>query len=239
MGVTDGAYGVWGVGDQSGIGVLGDGYGTNAYGVYGYGDYAGVYAVNYGGTAVIAYSDTRAGEFDGDVDVNGTLTKSGGSFKIDHPLDPANKFLYHSFVESPDMKNIYDGVVTLDASGGATVTLPAWFEALNTNFRYLLTPIGAAAPNLHIAAEISGQSFKIAGGIAGMKVCWQVTGTRQDAWAKAHPIPVEQDKTSSQRGHYLHPKLYGHASDPDLMAASHATAQQWHQKHNKSKVPFK
>ena len=50
----------------------------------------------------------------GNVDVIGTLSKGGGSFKIDHPLDPANKYLYHSFVESPDMKNMYDGNVTTD-----------------------------------------------------------------------------------------------------------------------------
>jgi hypothetical protein len=44
-------------------------------------------------------------------------------FRIDHPLDPANKYLNHSAVESPDMKNIYDGVVTLDADGEAVVEL--------------------------------------------------------------------------------------------------------------------
>ena len=50
----------------------------------------------------------------GKVKITGNLEKAGGSFKIDHPLDPANKYLYHSFVESPDMKNVYDGVVVLD-----------------------------------------------------------------------------------------------------------------------------
>ena len=43
------------------------------------------------------------------------------------------------------MKNIYDGVVTLDVYGEAEVQLPAWFEALNTDFRYQLTAIGASA----------------------------------------------------------------------------------------------
>ena len=92
--------------------------------------------------------------FDGDVDVLGTLSKSSGSFKIDHPLDPANKYLYHSFVESPDMKNIYDGNVTTDGSGTAIVTMPAWFEALNTDFRYQLTVIGQLAQAI-VASEIS------------------------------------------------------------------------------------
>lgn len=75
--------------------------------------------------------------------VDGRLTKAAGSFKIDHPLDPANKYLLHSFVESPDMMNIYNGEVALDGLGKATVELPAWFEALNQDFRYQLTAIGS------------------------------------------------------------------------------------------------
>ena len=66
----------------------------------------------------------------GNVSVTGTLSKGSGSFKIDHPLDPKNKYLYHSFVESPDMMNIYNGNITTDANGFATVEMPDWFEAL-------------------------------------------------------------------------------------------------------------
>ncbi len=62
----------------------------------------GIYAEG-GGTGL-------AGEFGGNVTVHGNVSKAGGSFRIDHPLDPANQYLSHSFVESqPDMKNIYDG----------------------------------------------------------------------------------------------------------------------------------
>ncbi|GCE24163.1 hypothetical protein [Dictyobacter kobayashii] len=141
--------------------------------------------------------------------MNGSLSKGGGSFLIDHPLDPANKSLYHSFVESPDMKNIYDGVTQLDNAGKATVALPAWFESLNSDFRYQLTAIGAAAPNLHIAQEVHNKQFQIAGGKAGMKVSWQVTGIRQDAWAKANRIPVEVNKSTTERGRYHHPEVFG------------------------------
>ncbi|HEX9934556.1 MAG TPA: hypothetical protein VGB38_05105, partial [bacterium] len=150
-----------------------------------------------------------AGFFDGNVHVSGTLTKTAGSFKIDHPLDPANKYLCHSFVESPDMMNIYNGIVTLDAGGEAVVELPDYFQALNKDFRYQLTAIGYPAPNLHVAQKISGNRFKIAGGSPGMEVSWQVTGVRQDPYAKAHPILVELDKTSKERGKYLHPREYG------------------------------
>jgi hypothetical protein len=149
----------------------------------------------------------------GNVQVVGNLSKGGGSFKIDHPLDPANKYLYHSFVESPDMMNIYNGIVTLDSHGRATIEMPEWFEALNSDFRYQLTAIGAPGPNLFVAKEIDGNHFSIAGGKPGMKVSWQVTGIRQDAWANAHRIPVEEDKQGNERGKYLHPELFGAGED--------------------------
>jgi hypothetical protein len=149
-----------------------------------------------------------AAVFLGDVQVVGTLTKSSGSFKIDHPLDPANKYLYHSFVESPDMKNIYDGVVTTDAKGNATVTLPDWFGALNKDFRYQLTVIGDFAQVI-ISQEIASNQFSIRSDKPNVKVSWQVTGTRQDAYANAHRIQVETDKPLAEQGRYLHPKELG------------------------------
>jgi hypothetical protein len=144
----------------------------------------------------------------GSLDVTSSLTKPAGSFKIDHPLDPANKYLYHSFVESPDMKNIYDGVAALDDNGEAVVTLPDWFEALNRDFRYQLTTIGGFAP-VFVAEEIQNNHFKISGGRGGIRVSWQVTGARQDAFAKAHRIQVEVEKAPKDRGRYLHPELFG------------------------------
>jgi len=168
------------------------------------------------------------------------LEKAGGSFKIDHPLDPANKYLHYSFVESPDMKNVYDGVVVLDNKGKAEIELPDWFGALNKDFRYQLTAIGAPGPNLYIAEEISEATntkyssksrsssnknknnnntrFKIAGGTSGMKVSWQVTGIRKDPWANANRIEVEEDKPAKERGYYLHPDLY---SQPEEKGISH------------------
>jgi hypothetical protein len=141
----------------------------------------------------------------------GRLSKGGGGFKIDHPLDPDNKYLYHSFVESPDMMNVYNGNVTLDKKGEAWVKLPDYFEALNEEFRYQLTPIGAPAPNLHVAKEISDNSFLIAGGKAGIEVSWQVTGIRKDAYAKAHRIVSVVTKKAENRGKYIHPRELGKA----------------------------
>jgi hypothetical protein len=148
-----------------------------------------------------------AGVFIGKVYVAGELQKGGGGFKIDHPLDPANAYLNHSFVESDARKNVYDGTVVLDEHGAATVVLPPWFERLNREVRYQLTAIGAPAPELHIAAEVANNHFRIAGGRAGLKVCWQVTGIRQDAWAQAFPLVVEEVKSTDAAGAYLHPGL--------------------------------
>jgi hypothetical protein len=131
--------------------------------------------------------------------VNGLLSKTGGSFKIDHPIDPANKYLSHSFVESPDMMNIYNGVVTLDKKGQAEVHLPNWFQALNRDFRYQLTCLGGFAP-VYVSQEIRSNKFRIAGGHPDLRVSWMVTGIRHDAWADAHRIQVEETKPDTERG---------------------------------------
>jgi hypothetical protein len=144
----------------------------------------------------------------GKVDVYGTLSKGGGSFKIDHPLDPANKYLYHSFVESPDMMNIYNGNVTTDASGAATVELPEWFETLNRDFRYQLTVIGQFAQAI-VASKVANHQFVIKTDKPNVEVSWQVTGIRQDAFANANRIQVEVEKAPADRGHYLYPELVG------------------------------
>src|SRR5450755_2744812 len=227
-----GQYGVEGFGNANGTGVYGTGYiGVSGIGTIGMEGVAstggyGVYARNTGtGDALVAENQTGgyAGYFAGDVFVNGTLSKSGGSFKIDHPLDPANKYLSHSFVESPDMMNIYDGVAVLDANGEAVVPMPDWFGVLNRDFRYQLTCIGGFAP-VYVAEEISDSRFKIGGGKPGMKVSWQVTGIRHDAWANAHRIPVEQAKPERERGLYLHPELFGAPAGKSIALARHPEA---------------
>lgn len=96
----------------------------------------------------------------------------------------------------------------LTAPAKAIVILPDWFEALNGDFRYQLTPIGAAFVP-YIADEIAGNQFKIGGGVSGRKVSWQVTGIRRDAFANANRIQVEEMKPSSAVGTYLHPEAFG------------------------------
>lgn len=149
-----------------------------------------------------------AGFLYGNVLVFGNLTELGGASRTDHPLDPANKYLSHSVVESSDMMNIYNGNIVTDASGEANVQMPDWFEALNQDFRYQLTVIGQFAQAI-VSEEIASGRFQIKTDKPNVKVSWQVTGIRHDAWANAHRIPVEETKSEKERGFYLTPDLFG------------------------------
>lgn len=189
-------------------GVIGSNGGTNEIlaGILGLGNSAisnGAIAAKFRGKLRIE----NFGAQPGDLRVEGTLTKAGGSFKIDHPLDPENKYLYHSFVESPDMKDIYDGTVTTDENGQAVVQLPEWFEALNRDFRYQLTVIGTFAQAI-VAEKIKDNRFTLKTSIPNVEVSWLVTGIRRDAWANKNRIPVEEEKPEKERGYYLHPAAF-------------------------------
>lgn len=100
--------------------------------------------------------------------------------------------------------------------------LPDWFEVLNREFRYQLTPIGGPGPNLYIAETIQNNRFKIAGGEPGLEVSWQVTGIRHDPYAEANQVRVEVDKPDDERGTYLYPQGYG---QPETMGLAYIEAQ--------------
>ena len=240
---SDSGIGVFGIATGvSGTAVLGEGISVGSEengvvgvahgggsGVFGSNDHPngiGVLAINgSGGDALFASAGMGglAAFFDGDVHVSGNLSKSSGSFKIDHPLDPANKYLYHSFVESPDMMNIYNGTVTTDGQGNAVIHMPKWFEALNRDFRYQLTVIGQLA-QAFVASEMVNNIFAIQTDKPNVKVSWQVTGIRQDAYANAHRIPVEQSKPEKERGFYLHPELFSAPVEKSIAANRHRGA---------------
>jgi hypothetical protein len=158
-----------------------------------------------------------AGAFLGDVVVTGNLSKGGGSFKIDHPLDPENKYLYHSFVESPDMMNIYNGNIVTDERGQAVVKLPEYFEALNFEFRYQLTVIGQFAQAI-VSSKIKNNEFTIMTSSPDVEVSWQVTGVRRDAWAIKNRIQVEVKKNEGERDLYLHPEAFGYSEDRGIQS---------------------
>jgi len=202
--------GVWG---------YANGVDTN-YGIYGQ---AGGGSVNY------------AGYFDGDIYVGGTIYTPGPlGMRMDHPEDPANKYLNQAAVVSDDVKTVYDGVAVLDGAGEATVELPEWAELVSGDFRYQLTCVGAYAP-VYVADEIEGGVFTIAGGEPGMKVSWQVTGLRNDAYARAHPFPVEQDKAGSARGKYMYPEAYGLAAEAGESYRARAIGEEYRRASNAKK----
>ncbi len=230
-GASDGVHGVTFSGGGSGVAGVNNAGGTGVYGIGG----NGVIAISgaAGGVGLGAYNTSTgdalfaenqsggfAAFFLGNVDVDGNLSKAGGSFKIDHPLDPANKYLYHSFVESPDMMDIYNGNVTTDDAGNAVVTMPDWFEALNRDFRYQLTVMGQFAQAI-VSTQMANHSFAIKTDKPNVEVSWQVTGVRHDAWADAHRIPVEQVKADRDRGLYMHPELFGAPADKSIALAHH------------------
>jgi len=203
-------YGVYSIGSNSAggpIGVYGEGSGPSGKGVQGV-----VLASSTTSAAIygVAPSPSSAGYFIGNVAIFGNFSVSNGTkqFKIDHPLDPANKYLVHAAVESPDVMNIYNGNTTTNAEGEATVNLPAYFEALNRDFRYQLTVIGQFAQAI-VSSEIKENKFSIKTDKPNVKVSWQVTGIRNDPYAANNPMQVEVDKPANERGTYLYPEGYG------------------------------
>jgi hypothetical protein len=232
LGVSGSSYGVYGI-STSGVGVFGQTESStglsgvlgispaNSYGVRGQGgtgvagftvvnDGVGVRGESPGGYGIYGWSSNGwAGWFAGNVNVTGGCCEAAeGTFKIDHPLDPENKYLVQSAVQSADMMGIYNGNVTTNGKGEAVVTLPDWFEALNKDFRYQLTVMGQFAQAI-VAEEIRANHFTIKTDKPNVKVSWQVTGVRKDPYAKAHPIEVEVEKTQEEQGKYRHPAEWG------------------------------
>ncbi|MBL7903913.1 MAG: hypothetical protein JNL22_02720 [Bacteroidales bacterium] len=199
---TDGlGRGVYGLGTTTGI--RGD---APFFGLYGEATAASgakaVFADAPGGNNYGVYSQ-------GNVYVSENLTVSGNkSFIIDHPLDPSEKYLYHFNTESPEPYNMYRGTVILDENGSASVSLPDYFESINIDFTYHLTPVGKWAP-VYIADEIKGNQFLISGGEHGLKVSWQVTAVRNDPWVRDKGYQAEVEKPQSEKGTYIYPEGYG------------------------------
>jgi len=221
-GVTNGVKGeVW---SSSGTGVFGLNYATTGstsgvYGETGSNFGSGVsglatraFGINVGvNGGTNSFADGWGVYSDGDIGASGFK-----NFNIDHPLDPANKYLNHFSAEGPEALLIYRGNAVLDEQGQASVQLPHYFESINRDFQYHLTPIGAPAPMLHVASEIADNRFTIGGGAAGLKVSWTVTGVRNDPYARTYGKAIEQDKPAEHKGKYVHPQLYGQPTESGL-----------------------
>ncbi len=206
----DGVTGLGGTGFPTDLGG-GDGSG---------GSFTGGNSSAFGDGVDAAAGSGNAGNFYGNVEITGLLNGSTPAVKIDDPLDPANKYLLHAPVQSSEIMNIYTGNVTTDGLGQATVQLPEWFEVLNTDFRYQLTVIGQFAQAI-IGHKIENNRFEIRTSAPNVEVSWQVTGVRQDAYAKTHALVVEQEKEARLRGFYIHPELYGAPAEKQIEWARH------------------
>jgi hypothetical protein len=209
-------------------------------------------AQNRGGTGIIASGGQGtngsmrgfAGIFIGDLEVrDGNFAVLAGgtkNFKIDHPLDPENKYLYHAAIESSEVLNVYSGNVTTDEMGESTVSLPDWFQAINRDFRYQLTVVGTFAQAI-VADEIQKNRFRIKTSVPRVKVSWQVIGVRSDAAFLRRSFKVEEEKPQAERGTYLSPEAYNQpeergvkfAHQPEMMRSIRETGSKQIEKSSK------
>lgn len=209
------------VANGSGHGVVINNTGSSCYGVYasssGSAAYAGYFNASGSGgatglfcngtTGIYATGGTAA-IFNTAITCNGYITKSGGGFRIDNPLEPEKSFLNHEFVESDSAKNTYSGNVVLDANGEATIVMESWFSAINSAVSMTVSAQGQSMPNL-FWSEVDALTFKISGGAANGKVSWQMVGVRSDAWQKKNGKKVVLPKNAEQVGRFMNPEAYG------------------------------
>lgn len=143
---------------------------------------------------------------------NGVLGGSGTKpFRIDHPLDPENKYLFHYSSEGPEPLNVYSGNIVTDSQGRAWVQLPNYFGEINKNPRYQLTVLsdGNDFVQAMVSKKIANNRFQIHTSRPNIEVSWRIEATRNDRFVQAYGAPVEVDKTDSERGTYQRPELYG------------------------------
>jgi hypothetical protein len=226
QGISFGSLGTGVVGrNDGGIGVEGHTRSPYGDGVIGMNDSTGVigalgsFGPGFGGspTPAAVYGNGGASGWGGDFD---DAFASGGFYtplftmRIDHPGDPANRILQQAGVQSNELVSMYSGNVTTNSSGDAVVLLPAYVQTLNRDFRYQLTVVGQFAQAI-VAGEMQGDQFTIKTDKPGVKVSWQVTGVRQDGFAKTHPLVAEQEKKAGERGYYINPEAFGLPPYPD------------------------
>jgi hypothetical protein len=134
--------------------------------------------------------------------VDGVITATGTkNFRIQHP-EKEGKVLYHAAIESDQRINKYSGNTRTDDEGRAVVELPDYVQLVNKDFRYNLTVIGTFAQAI-VAEEFEDDRFVIETDEPNVKVSWELTGVRDDPYARENPYkPVrdaQKEKPSEQR----------------------------------------
>jgi hypothetical protein len=233
-GTTGTTYGFWGASNSGvGVGVVGNAIGAGAsLGLQGQNTSTTNNAIGSSGLAAGAtgrtygvYGQSNSGNNTAASGVYGFAAVpavawgiytphwlGGGTkaFFIDHPLDPENKYLTHYCSEGHEPLNVYSGNIKTDANGLATVTLPAYVEGANTDFRYQLTCMGQLA-NAVIKEKLQNNRFVILTDKPNVEVSWQLSGVRNDPTLRylIKGRPVEMAKDADARGKYLLPQAYG------------------------------
>ena len=140
----------------------------------------------------------------------GTLSKSAGSFFIDHPLPSlaATKTLRHSFIEGPQCDNIYRGKVTL-SSGTASINLDTVSKMTEGTFVVLNRDVQCFTTNETGFDSVKGfvenniLTIVCENNSSTDTISWMVVGERQDPSIKTAGITddegyllVEEDKVA-------------------------------------------
>ena len=156
------------------------------------------------GLAITGVDQTAAMEIrnNGTVWIKGTLTKGGGSFRIDHPL-PEKKdthHLYHSFIEGPKADLIYRGKINL-VNGTATVNIDEASTMTEGTFELLTRDAQCFVNNLSgwdlVKGNITGNILTITSQNTEStdEISWMVVAERNDEWFRDSEMTDDNDNT--------------------------------------------
>ncbi len=177
------------------------------------------------GHGVVGQADHLVAGSYGVFSLGNTAATGSKSFRIDHPLDPENKYLQHYCAEGPEPLNVYSGEVRTDDRGYAWVQLPDYFESINRDFRYQLTVVddedSAEFVLAKVVRRIQGNRFQVRTSVPNVAVSWEVKATRNDRFMQEHGAPTELDKPEYDRGYYQHPELYGLPKERSIRINAH------------------
>jgi hypothetical protein len=115
----------------------------------------------------------------------GALSKTSGSFRIDHPLKPDTHQLVHSFIEGPQADNIYRGRVAL-TDGSAVVNIDTVAGMTEGTFAALNRDIQCFTSNetgwCNVRGSVVGNILTIEAqdNTCTDTISWLVIGERQD-----------------------------------------------------------
>jgi hypothetical protein len=147
----------------------------------------------------------------GNVSVTGSLTAHTKNFSIPHPLNRDRLRLIHSSLEGPEYAVFYRGQAKIE-DGVATVTLPAYFEALTTEAgrTVQLTPLAEDdGPISALAASrVRDGAFTVRaldGSNPSQEFYWEVKAVRSDVETLA--IEVQRSDSDEIAEELLEPVL--------------------------------